>query len=69
MTVLRCIGNILKKNLALNSSASAVASLSLDKVKLGETQSYLEMNPNYIRNSQAERELEERENKEKGESK
>ena len=54
---------------ALNSRASSVAALALDKAKRGETQSYLEMNPYYIRKSQAERELEERENKEKGESK
>ena len=54
---------------ALNSRASSVAALALDKAKRGETQSYLEMKPYYIRKSQAERELEERENKEKGESK
>ena len=53
----------------LNSRASSVAALALDKAKSGETQSYLEMKPYYIRKSQAERELEERENKEKGESK
>ncbi len=53
---------------ALNSRASSVAALALDKAKRGETQSYLEMKPYYIRKSQAERELEERENKEKGES-
>ena len=54
---------------ALNSRASSVAALALDKAKRGETQSYLEMKPYYIRKSQAERELEERENKKKGESK
>ena len=54
---------------ALNSRASSVAALALDKAKRGETQSYLEMKPYYIRKSQAERELEEKENKEKGESK
>ena len=54
---------------ALNSRASSIAALALDKAKRGETQSYLEMKPYYIRKSQAERELEERENKEKGESK
>ena len=46
---------------ALNSRASSVAALALDKAKRGETQSYLEMKPYYIRKSQAERELEERE--------
>ena len=34
---------------ALNSRASSVAALALDKAKRGETQSYLEMKPYYIR--------------------
>jgi tRNA threonylcarbamoyladenosine biosynthesis protein TsaB len=50
---------------ALNSRASSVAAIAMEKAKRGETQSYLEMKPYYIKKSQAERELEERENKEK----
>lgn len=48
----------------LNSRASSVAALAIDKAKRGDTQSYLEMKPYYIKKSQAERELEE---KQKGE--
>lgn len=50
---------------ALNSRASSVAAAAMYKAKIGEVQSYIEMNPYYIRKSQAERELEERENKQK----
>ena len=49
---------------ALNSRASSVAALALEKAKHGETQSYLEMKPYYIKKSQAEKELEEKEKKE-----
>lgn len=45
----------------LNSRASSVAALALEKAKRGETQSYFEMKPYYIKKSQAERELEEKE--------
>ncbi|MCI8403759.1 MAG: tRNA (adenosine(37)-N6)-threonylcarbamoyltransferase complex dimerization subunit type 1 TsaB [Clostridia bacterium] len=48
----------------LNSRASSVAARAIDKAKRGDTQSYLEMKPYYIKKSQAERELEE---KQKGE--
>lgn len=48
---------------ALNSRASSVAALALEKAKRGETQSYLEMKPYYIKKSQAEKELEEKEKK------
>ncbi len=50
----------------LNSRASSVAAVAIDKAKRGETQSYLEMKPYYIKKSQAEREFEE---KQKGENK
>lgn len=49
---------------AMNSRASSVAALAIDKAKRGETQSYLEMKPYYIKKSQAEKELEEKERKE-----
>lgn len=45
----------------MNSRASSVAALAMEKAKRGETQSYLEMKPYYIKKSQAEKELEERE--------
>lgn len=45
---------------ALTSRASSVAALAMDKAKRGETQSYLEMVPKYIKKSQAEKELEEK---------
>ncbi|MCD8181628.1 MAG: tRNA (adenosine(37)-N6)-threonylcarbamoyltransferase complex dimerization subunit type 1 TsaB [Firmicutes bacterium] len=48
---------------ALNSRASSVAAIALDRAKKGETQSYSEMKPYYIRKSQAERELEEKRSK------
>lgn len=48
---------------SLNSRASSVAALAMEKAKRGETQSYLEMKPYYIKKSQAERELEEKEDK------
>lgn len=54
---------------ALNSRASSVAALALEKAKRGETQSYLEMKPYYIKKSQAEKELEEKSNKRKEENK
>ena len=41
-----------------------MAALALEKAKHGETQSYLEMKPYYIKKSQAEKELEEKEKKE-----
>ncbi len=46
---------------ALNSRASSVAALAMEKAKRGEAVSYLEMKPYYIKKSQAERELEEKE--------
>lgn len=49
---------------ALNSRASSVAAIAMKRAKNGETQSYLEMNPYYIKKSQAERELEEKEKNE-----
>lgn len=45
----------------LNSRASSVAAIALERAKKGETQSYLEMKPFYIKKSQAEKELEEKE--------
>lgn len=47
----------------LNSRASSVAAIAIEKAKRGETQSYTEVEPYYIRKSQAERELEEKEKK------
>ncbi len=46
---------------AMNPRASSVAAVALEKAKRGEVQSYLEMKPYYIKKSQAEKELEERE--------
>lgn len=46
---------------AMNQRASSVAAVALEKAKRGEVQSYLEMKPYYIKKSQAEKELEERE--------
>ncbi|MCH5211139.1 MAG: tRNA (adenosine(37)-N6)-threonylcarbamoyltransferase complex dimerization subunit type 1 TsaB [Oscillospiraceae bacterium] len=51
---------------ALNPRASSVAAVAMEKAKRGETQSYLEMKPHYIKKSQAEKDLEQ---KEKGENK
>lgn len=48
------------------ASASSVAAAAAVKIKNGEIQSYLDMKPYYIKKSQAERELEEREAKEMG---
>ncbi|MBQ3471353.1 MAG: tRNA (adenosine(37)-N6)-threonylcarbamoyltransferase complex dimerization subunit type 1 TsaB [Clostridia bacterium] len=45
----------------LNSRASSVAAIAMERAKKGETQSYLEMKPFYIKKSQAEKELEEKE--------
>lgn len=45
---------------AVQARASSVAACAMDKAKRGEVQSYLDMKPYYIRKSQAERELEER---------
>ena len=45
----------------LNSRASSVAAIAMERAKRGETQSYLEMKPYYIKKSQAEKELEEKE--------
>ena len=45
----------------LNSRASSVAAIAMERAKKGETQSYLEMKPYYIKKSQAEKELEEKE--------
>lgn len=42
----------------MNSRASSVAAAAIAKAKRGETQSYLEMKPYYIKKSQAEQELE-----------
>lgn len=44
----------------LNPRASSVAALAIEKAKRGETQTYIEMKPFYIKKSQAERELEEK---------
>lgn len=43
---------------AMNSRASSVAAVAYEKAKRGDTQSYLEMKPFYIKKSQAEKELE-----------
>lgn len=43
-----------------NSKASSVAAIAMERAKNGETQSYLEMKPYYIKKSQAEKELEEK---------
>lgn len=43
-----------------NSRASSVAAIAMERAKRGETQSYLEMKPYYIKKSQAEKELEEK---------
>lgn len=45
----------------LNSRASSVAAIAMERAKRGKTQSYLEMKPYYIKKSQAEKELEEKE--------
>ena len=45
----------------LNSRASSVAAIAMERAKKGDTQSYLEMKPYYIKKSQAEKELEEKE--------
>lgn len=45
----------------LNARASSVAALAMDRVRKGETESYLDMKPYYIKKSQAERELDEKE--------
>ncbi len=44
----------------LNSRASSVAAIAMERAKRGETESYLEMKPYYIKKSQAEKELEEK---------
>ena len=44
----------------LNPRASSVAALAMEKAKRGEIQTYIEMKPFYIKKSQAERELEEK---------
>lgn len=44
----------------LNSRASSVAAIAMEKAKRGETESYLEMKPYYIKKSQAEKDLEEK---------
>ena len=46
---------------ALWQRASSIAMLAMEKAKCGETQSYSELVPFYLRKSQAERELEEKE--------
>lgn len=46
---------------ALRQRASSIAMLAMEKAKRGETQSYSELVPFYLRKSQAERELEEKE--------
>lgn len=48
----------------LSAKASSVAAAAFSKIKKDEVQSYIEMKPYYIKKSQAERELEEREKKE-----
>lgn len=50
---------------ALRQRASSIAMLAMEKAKKGETQHYSELAPFYLRKSQAERELEEK-NKNKG---
>ena len=45
----------------INSRASSVAAIAMERAKRDETQSYLEMKPCYIKKSQAEKELEEKE--------
>lgn len=42
----------------LNPRASSVAAFAMEKAKRGETESYLEMKPCYIKKSQAEKDLE-----------
>lgn len=54
---------IFPSGIALNSRASSVAAIAMERAKNGKTESYLEMKPYYIKKSQAERELEEREKK------
>lgn len=45
---------------ALNSRASSVAAIAMERARRGETQSYLEMKPYYIKKCQAEKDLEKR---------
>ena len=45
----------------MNPRASSVAAAAMDKAKRGETQSYLEMKPYYIKKSQAEKDLQRKE--------
>lgn len=49
----------------IGARASSVAACAMEKAKRGDTQSYLEMKPYYIRKSQAEQELEKKEHKSK----
>lgn len=46
---------------AMNLRASSVAAAAMDKAKRGETQTYMEMKPRYIKKSQAEKDLERKE--------
>ena len=46
---------------AMNLRASSVAAAAMDKAKRGDTQTYIEMNPRYIKKSQAEKDLERKE--------
>ncbi len=45
----------------MNARASSVAAAAIEKARMGETQSYLEMKPYYIKKCQAEKDLEEKE--------
>ena len=47
------------KNLNV-AKASSVAEISLEKVKLGETKTYFDLTPNYLRETQAQREYDEK---------
>lgn len=42
------------------AKASSVAEISLEKVKLGETKTYFDLTPNYLRETQAQREYDEK---------
>ncbi|MDD6483669.1 MAG: tRNA (adenosine(37)-N6)-threonylcarbamoyltransferase complex dimerization subunit type 1 TsaB [Clostridiales bacterium] len=48
---------------AMEQRASSIAMLALEKAKKGETEDYKSLRPFYLRKSQAERELEEKEKK------
>lgn len=54
---------------ALMQRASSIAALAIEKAKKGEVSNYIELKPVYLRKSQAERELEEKEKAQRKEDK